>query len=153
MSFTAINEEAFSKYRKQAIEANLEGKNFLTELPSSKIDSICNGIGPEWFPSPIRKLIDALHPSLIVVSMIHDIMYYFGDGTDADFRKANLIFKHNGYKMADFNYPWYSPSRYKVRFDAWKFGVICDKSGKIAYNSAIQDRIKDTIKETITNEA
>ena len=140
MSAPRITKESLEGYRRQAVEAGLEGAGFLTSMTDEDILTICNGIGPEWFPASLRTMVDRFHPSLIVVSMIHDIMYHVGDGTDEDFRNANRIFRENGYRMAKLNYGWYNPARYKVEYDAWKFGRMCDRFGRTAYDQAIEDR-------------
>lgn len=137
-----LTRESIEKYRRQAVEAGLEGAGLLSSIPDETLMEICNGIGPAWFHPSITSMIDAMHPSLFVVSMIHDVMYYVGDGTETDFRNANRILKENGYRMARFNYGWYNPARYVVEFDAWKFGNICDSLGRSAYDQAIADRKK-----------
>ena len=137
-----ITVDVLNRCRKEADEAGLEGADLLRSLPDDVIMEVCNGIGPEWFPPVLRTAIDKLHPSLIVVSMIHDLMYYLGDGSEEKFREANRIFRSNGYKMAKYNYGWYNPIRYKVTWDSWKFGNICDDFGRLAYDEAIKDRIE-----------
>ena len=77
--------------RDLASRLNLVGKDRLFDNSPELIAKVCNGIGPEWFPAAIRAAIDRLHPSLKVVAMIHDLDYYFGDGTTEDFNRANAF--------------------------------------------------------------
>ena len=126
--------------RDLASRLNLVGKDRLFDNSPELIAKVCNGIGPEWFPAAIRAAIDRLHPSLKVVAMIHDLDYYFGDGTTEDFNKANSAFAANGIVVADDRYKWYDPRRYLARRSARKFAALCAVGGRVAYNKAIRDR-------------
>lgn len=109
---------------------------------------VCNGIGAEWFPEKLRKMISKLNPSLVIVAQNHDLNYYFGSGTHSDFVAANTAFRWNGYKMAFYKYKWYDPRRYWVMFQATKFSIELNAGGWPAYTAAIKDRMahqKDTI--------
>ena len=126
--------------RKEATRLNLAGASLLMETQDDIILRVCNGIGPEWFPADLRKAIDALHPSLKTVAIIHDLAYYFGDGTTQAFRQANADFAANGIKIACDRYGWYNPLRYIARHEAAKFARLCDIGGSIAYKKAIKER-------------
>jgi hypothetical protein len=126
--------------RDLASRLNLVGKDRLFDNSPELIAKVCNGIGPEWFPAALRDAIDRLHPSLKVVAMIHDLDYYFGDGTTEDFNKANSAFAANGIVVADDRYGWYDPRRYLARHSARKFAALCAVGGRVAYNKAIRDR-------------
>ena len=124
--------------RDLASRLNLVGKDRLFDNSPELIAKVC--IGPEWFPAALRDAIDRLHPSLKVVAMIHDLDYYFGDGTTEDFNKANSAFAANGIVVADDRYGWDDPRRYLARPSARKFAALCAVGGHVAYNKAIRDR-------------
>ena len=119
---------------------DLKGAGCLAHVPPEKVLEICNGIGPEWFPSCLCAALDKLHPSLKVVSMIHDMEYYFGDGSAEYFYRANMNFKWNGYAVANWNYKWYDPRRYLARDSAVRFYSLCQRYGWSAYVRAMKDR-------------
>jgi hypothetical protein len=135
-----MTDKDLQKAREEAARLKLNGAELLLETKDETIMHVCNGIGPEWFPADLRKAIDALHPSLKTVAIIHDLAYYFGDGTAKDFKKANADFAANGVKIADDRYGWYNPLRYIARHEARKFAKLCDIAGSIAYSKAIKER-------------
>lgn len=132
MNLTA---EELNKYRKIAIELNLEGKDLLLKHNLEYINLHCNGIGPERWPSCIRAAIDKLHKSAILASMIHDLwwdevahegeadMYLF------EFHSSNRAYEANARKLADYYYGWYNPVRYLARREAGKFRLLLDNFG------------------------
>ena len=115
--------------------------NYLHEGCYEIAKRVCNGIGAEWFPAKLRKMISKLNPSLVIVAQNHDLNYYFGCGTHSDFKAANEAFKWNGYKMAFHKYKWYNPLRYWVMFQASKFTLELNACGWPAYVAAIKDRM------------
>ena len=86
----------------------------------------------------LQLLID---PTLRIAADLHDLMYYFADGSDEQFSKANKAFAANGTILARHAYPWYDPRRYVVIFRAYRFAAICQKLGYLAYVNAINDRL------------
>jgi hypothetical protein len=126
--------------RKTAKELKLIGYTKLFITSDEKIERVCNGIGPYFFPGIIRKLIDRLNPSLIYAAALHDLAYYDGKGTEKDFFNANSALRTNGILLADHNYKWYDPRRYYVRRQARKFAMLCDSFGWLAYKNAIKER-------------
>lgn len=115
--------------------------NYLHEVHFDIARRVCNGIGAEWFPEKLRKMISKMNPSLVIVAQNHDLCYYFGCGTHSDFKAANEAFRWNGYKMAFRNYKWYDPRRYWVMLKAHKFAIELNIGGWPAYVAAIKDRM------------
>lgn len=127
--------------RRIANEACLAGRELL-DRPYSEVSRVCNGIGPSMLPGPLRDMLSRLHPSLKVVADIHDMGYYHGDGTEADWHRKNAEFAENGSRMAKYRYCVLNPLRYKVIWDARKFSRICNtRPGWLAYLSAIAERL------------
>ena len=70
-----------------------------------------------------RAALDALHPSLAPVAFIHDVEW--SESENAPNAENNARFRRNGVKVACAAFGWWSPRRYKVMWDAWKFARIC----------------------------
>ncbi|MPN23778.1 hypothetical protein SDC9_171171 [bioreactor metagenome] len=88
---------------------------------------ICNGIGADWFPPWMRQLVGVICPSLIVISLPHDIEYYLGGGI-RDRWVADWHFLGNGLRMA-----WYVKS-YKVAVKAAVLWILLRLFGAAAFN-------------------
>lgn len=117
-------------------------QNYL-HAPYTVAEKVCNGIGPSWFPAKLRKLIDKLNPTLMVVAQNHDLGYYYGRGTLGDFTRQNDAFAVNGIKAAKARYKWYDLRRYWVMKQAAKFAARCEAWGWPAYIAAIKERKAD----------
>ena len=127
--------------------------NYLHEVHYEIAKRVCNGIGAEWFPAKLRKMISKLNPSLVIVAQNHDLCYYFGCGTYSDFKRANEAFRWNGYRMAFHNYKWFNPLRYWVMFQADKFALELDLAGWAAYVAAIKERKADEAAQSVKEQA
>lgn len=149
-----IPKKELNQAREIAANLELEGRKLLFEKTDEEILSLVNGIGPGWFPESLRKLINKFNPSLIVPSMIHDLQWSYGDGTRQHFKESNEQFKRNGYKLADYNYPWYHRRRYLVRFQSWEFCRLCMKApGWITYKASVTKRRIEEYEEKIKSMA
>ena len=65
--------------RKKAEELHLDNAELLRRYNMQQLCSIYNGIGPDSFPEWLRSFISALHPSLAVVALIHDVEWHESD--------------------------------------------------------------------------
>ena len=115
------------------------GDILLKEDPDRAIE-ICNGVGPENFPSSLRSMIDLMHPYMITASIIHDLRYYYGKGTVFDFIDSNLEFMDNTIVVADNMYGRLNPMRYLARRRARQFRELLDRFGWDAYVASIMER-------------
>ena len=115
------------------------GDILLKEDPDRAIE-ICNGVGPESFPSSLRSMIDLTHPYMITASIIHDLRYYYGKGTVFDFIDSNLDFMDNTIVVADNMYGRLNTMRYLARRRARQFRELLDRFGWDAYVTAIMER-------------
>ena len=115
------------------------GDILLKEDPDRAIE-ICNGVGPESFPSSLRSMIDLTHPYMITASIIHDLRYYYGKGTVFDFIDSNLDFMDNTIVVADNMYGRLNTIRYLARRRARQFRELLDRFGWDAYVTAIMER-------------
>ena len=106
-------------------EYNLEGREILDKYTDEELAALFNGIGPEAFPSWLRTALDALHPSLAPVAMIHDVEWSESDGRE---------------ETASFG--WWRPRRYLVMWDSVKFARICQRFGWGAFLAPYEARQK-----------
>ncbi|MPM49875.1 hypothetical protein SDC9_96609 [bioreactor metagenome] len=88
---------------------------------------VCNGIGAEWFPDWLRWLVGVICPSLIVISLPHDIEYFRGGGI-RDRWIADWHFLCNGLRIA-----WFYKSR-KVAAKTVVLWIILRIFGAAAFN-------------------
>jgi hypothetical protein len=58
--------------------------------------TMCNGLGPEWFPEKYRNKVTRLIPKLEAPSMPHDEGFCTTDKTKKEFKKLNKEFRYNG---------------------------------------------------------
>ena len=115
--------------REQCEKYQLEGREILARFSDEELARIYNGIGPETFPDWMRTGLDALHPSIKCVALIHDVEFELSDGTEEGFRVANERFRRNGIKVAVSEFSWYNPRRYLVMLDAVKYAALCQLFG------------------------
>ena len=111
----------------------LENVGILDRYSMEEVSNIYNGIGPDRFPEWLREMLDELHPSLCVVSLIHDLEYYEG-GSREEFSESNERFYRNGKTVAFAKYAWYDPRRYLVWNKARQFRNICNAFGWVGWN-------------------
>ena len=128
--------------RKACEDMELENREILAKYTDGQLADIYNGIGPEGFPGWLRKALDALHPSLRPVAMIHDVEWQESDGSRATFDMSNARFRRNGCKVACESFGWWRPRRYKVMWDAVKFARICQTFGFGAFYAPYKARMK-----------
>ena len=125
--------------REQSLRLNLRNCEKLLKFTPEALQNICNGIGPECLPECLRDAMSAAHPTLKVVAFMHDLDFATGNGTWADFCKANENFYINGIIAANAKYAWYHPLRYIVRYQAKSLAAICQTAGWYPYLSAVEE--------------
>ena len=128
------------KLRALCEEYELENREILDKYTDEELADLFNGIGPEAFPAWLRTALDALHPSLAVVAMIHDVEWSESDGRRETFEASNARFRRNGCKVASAAFGWWRPRRYKVMWDAVKFARLCQTFGFGAFYAPYKAR-------------
>ena len=123
------------KMRKLAEDLQLDNCAILRKYNIQELNSIYNGIGPDAFPDWLRDAISALHPSLAVVALIHDVEWHESDLSKESFAASNDRFKQNGYAVAKSQFAWYNPRRWIVMNQARRFGNICQALGWSAWST------------------
>ncbi len=116
----------------------LSGCALLRTLSFQTLANDFNGIGPEWFPERLRKVMDALSADLLPVAFVHDVRWSHSDGSFSYFAASNAEFKANGYAVARAKYPWWRPARYLRMNEARVFGNLCQAFGWSAYRAAYE---------------
>lgn len=116
----------------------LGGIDYVKSLPFDLVVKAYNGLGPSWFPSPLRKAIDKLDPVLKPIALPHDCRFSYGDGSKRWFDMANDELEANGLKIANFRYKWYNPWRYVVRSRARAYAATCRTFGWLAYEGSMK---------------
>ena len=129
------------RLRKACEDMELENREILDKYTNEELAAIYNGIGPEAFPSWLRAALDALHPSLEPVALIHDTEWHESDGERATFDASNDRFARNGCAVATESFGWWRPRRYKVMWDAVKFARICQRFGWGAFYAPYKARV------------
>jgi hypothetical protein len=64
-------------------------------LSDTTVQAAANGVGPDAFPSVVRRLLTGLLPYGDLPADVHDVEFQFSDGTKASFEAANNRFYHN----------------------------------------------------------
>ena len=77
------------RLRRACEDMELENRELLAKYTDEQLSDMFNGIGPQGFPGWLRKALDALHPSLKPVAMIHDVEWSESDGRRETFDESN----------------------------------------------------------------
>lgn len=128
------------RLRRACEDMELENREMLDKYTDEQLSDMFNGIGPQGFPGWLRKALDALHPSLKPVAMIHDVEWSESDGRRETFDESNERFRRNGITVACASFGWWRPRRYKVMWDAVKFARLCQTFGFGAFYAPYKAR-------------
>ena len=109
------NENEIDELLKIAVEAGLEGLDFLSQFSYAQLADGYNGIGPEFLPPKLRNKVTDILAIFAPAALIHDMRNEMSDGTRASFLAANDEFRRNCIKLADFHFGPFRPRRYHAR--------------------------------------
>lgn len=121
--------------RKRCNDLKLQGREVLDKYTDEELQLICNGIGPDAFPSGIRKFVTAIHPTLECSAFIHDVEWWESIGTWEHFTASNDRYAINSIILAKAEYTWYNPLRYIVIAQGYRHARTCQLFGWEAYLS------------------
>ena len=116
-----MENETIDSLVKAAVEANLDGVEFLQEFDYATLCREYNGIGPEWAGAGVRVWVTRHADLFEPAALIHDMRNYESDGLRRAFNYANAEFLVNCLRLANGKYPWYSWRRYRARLVAHVF--------------------------------
>lgn len=122
----------------KGVEAELYGMDFVQGLDLETVRESYNGIGPEFLDPEVREKVSELLSIFEPAALVHDLRNEFSDGTRKGFEYANDEFLKNCLKLADYNYCFINPRRYRARAVAkilYKF-VSAEKFGWRAWLEA-----------------
>ena len=98
-----------------AVEAGLDGLDFVSPLGYDVLREGYNGIGPEFLPPELRAKVTEFLSLFEPAALVHDLRNHFGDGSKEGFLAANDEFRRNCLKLADMRYGMFSLRRYRAR--------------------------------------
>ena len=90
---------------RRAVEAGLDGLDFLSTFSYAELARGYNGIGPEFLPEWMRDFVSDKLDIFAPAALGHDMRNDVSDGTRASFLAANDEFRRNCLKLADLAYP------------------------------------------------
>lgn len=99
----------------RGVEAELLGMDFVQSLDLETVRDGYNGIGPEFLDPKVREKVSELLAIFEPAALAHDLRNEFSDGTREGFKRANDEFLKNCLKLADYNYCFIDPRRYRAR--------------------------------------
>lgn len=99
----------------KAEEADLFGLDFVKSLDKTVVQDSYNGIGPEFLDPDTRAKVTEHLNLFAPAALVHDLRNEFSDGTRSSFEFANFEFLQNCRRLADREYAWYNPRRYRAR--------------------------------------
>lgn len=120
----------------------LAGREVSAHYSDAELRTICNGIGPDYFPAWARELVTDLRPESELPAFIHDVEWYESDGTDETFAATNRRFAENGKKVALDRYRWYDPRRYLAIRRAARLARYCQAFGREQYRKCAEEQKK-----------
>ncbi len=136
-----LTDRQIDMMRAEAQALNLSGAELLTNSSNELVRRVCNGIGPSSFPSWASERLNRLLPHIVLPSLIHDLRYYYGNGTYADFMAANAELAFNARLVAWHGIAWWRVGRkVAVVWAGSRCAALCDRFGWIAYCTAIRER-------------
>ena len=113
---TMADEKKIDELVRRAVEAGLEGVDFIQRFDYADLCREYNGIGPEWAGECIRAWATGKLALFEPAALIHDMRNAESDGTREGFERANDEFFRNCRRLADRAYPWWRPRRYIMRY-------------------------------------
>lgn len=98
------DENKIDELVQKAVEAGLEGVDFLQGFDYADLCREYNGIGPEWAGECVRAWATGKLALFEPAALIHDMRNAQSDGTREGFERANDEFLHNCLKIINAHY-------------------------------------------------
>ena len=122
-----------------AVEAGLDGLDFMARFTYEQLAAGYNGCGPEWMLGECRDKLTVYLAVFEPAFLIHDMRTEKSDGSRERFAEANNELLRNCLALADHAYPWYSWRRYRAHAAAFAIFEACDSQlGFVAWRLAAE---------------
>ncbi len=89
------------------------------ELSDEQFAQVYNGIGPDDWPAAVRDAMTFVYRECKPLPGVHDVDFYFSDGSDAGFAATLERWRINGGAILADRYPLWQVWRWKSRALAW----------------------------------
>ena len=99
------DEKKIDALLQRAVDAGLDGLDFLASFSRQELAEGYNGIGPEFLPEVIRAQVTSFLWIFEPAALIHDMRNEVANGTREGFLAANDEFRYNCLRLADDAYP------------------------------------------------
>jgi hypothetical protein len=102
--------------RDEILSLNLARHPRFGELSEIRFAQIYNGIGPDDWPAELRAAMTFVYREFKSLPGVHDVDFYYSDGSDAGFKASLDRWDANGRVLLD------------LRFPRWKFWLWRDRA-------------------------
>lgn len=109
-----VDEAKIDELVKTAVLAELDGVGFLQEFDYSTLCREYNGIGPASLKPEQREKLSRYLALFAPAALIHDMRYTASDLSRKSFNFANMEFRENCLKLANYAYPLWNWRRYRA---------------------------------------
>ena len=136
-----LTDREINLMRADAQTLGLSGADLIVNSSNELIRHVCNGIGPSSFPPWASRRLNRLLPHIVLPALIHDLRYWYGNGTYADFMAANAELAFNSRLVAWHGIAWWRVARkVAVVWAGSRCAALCDRFGWSSYCTAIKER-------------
>lgn len=132
-----------------AVEAGLDGLDFMAGFTYEQLAAGYNGIGPSFLTDRQRENLTRYLSLFAPAALIHDMRYDVSDGSRRGFNYANFEFRANCYSLAAQTYGVFNWRRYRAYAVAeLLFTAVASQAGWVAWREAFTKNLTQNIKET-----
>ena len=136
-----LTDRQIDMMRADAQALGLSGADLIVNSSNELIRRVCNGIGPSGFPPWALWMLERLLPHIVLPAIIHDLRYWYGNGTYVNFMAVNAELAFNSRLVAWRGVAWWRVGRkVAVALAGLLCAKLCDWFGWTAYCTAIKER-------------
>ena len=129
--------EEIDELMSKAVEAGLDGLDFMADFDYERIAASFNGIGPSCLSEEQRQKLSKYLALFLPAALIHDMRYEASNGQRDAFNYANFEFRDNCYALATHAYGIFNWRRYRAYFVAWLlFKAVASEVGWLIWRDA-----------------
>lgn len=131
-----------AKVHAEIIRLNLQRHAKFDALTVEQFAQIYNGIGPDSWPTELREVMTAIYYDFAELPGVHDVDYFFSDGTREGWQATQDRWLWNGKKVLNARYPLWQFWNYKLRAIAWAKVLSSYEVLKLASFPVYQSAVK-----------